>query len=439
MAAVNEAGLVHEQTDDAWSMPDMILARHLGLVVRKNIRPTIARAIQDGAIVPRSRRAYDACVPTAWFDIGTVGKGKANPGRGTSFRLNQAAAIFMCGRVPATKAAVVMTGIASAFACPTRHEATPNNDTEQEQPMAKKIQSNVLALPNVSTLMPEERESLAALSDQEIVMVTPELAAKWLDVNYINQRPVNAVLVARFAADMKAGRWCYNGAPVKFSKEGFLIDGQHRLTAIRLSGASAPMLVVRHHVAVEMNTIDAGRSRTAGDSLVMAGLTDRGCGKNSAACASALKRGADCVTIQIGHAAVASVYLAHKEGIDFATSSLPQATAPIRAAIAYIYPALSMQVGAFTERIRTNVGIQPESGEQALSLLMRSKVATTDGERHALFYRAMYAIQASCEGRKIKVLKKPQEGAERPTCLTWADRKREAKSLLIGSGDKRDE
>lgn len=434
MAAANESGLIREEADDAWSMPDVVLGRHLGVDIARNVRRLISRAIVEGTIVPRSRRAYIETVPTVWYDIGNVGKGKTGRGKPTSYRLNRAAAVLMCGRVPATKAASTILNITRAFAA----AAAPSNEVE-EQPMAKKSTSNVLTLPNVSTLIPEDCESLAALSDQEIVMVTPELAAKWLDVNYINQRPVNAVLVARFAADMKAGRWCYNGAPVKFSKEGFLIDGQHRLTAIRLSGASAPMLVVRHHVAVEMNTIDAGRSRTAGDSLVMAGLTDRGCGKNSAACASALKRGADCVTIQIGHAAVASVYLAHKEGIDFATSNLPQATAPIRAAIAYIYPALSMQVGAFTERIRTNVGIQPESGEQALSLLMRSKVATTDGERHALFYRAMYAIQASCEGRKIKVLKKPQEGAERPTCLTWADRKREAKSFLIGSGDKRDE
>ena len=417
------------EIEDAWSMRDLDLARYLGFVKFNGIRPAILRAVGQGAIVPRSRRQYDEAVPSAWVDLADV-RGKRKP---TAYRLNRAAAVFMCGRVPATRAASVIALINDTF-------NRANAPTEsQEKPMtAKKTASNVLTLPIAAAPLAEESGPLSALSEQEVVMVTPSLAADWLDKNFRHQRPLNSVLVNRYVADMRAGRWSYNGAPIKFSQDGFLIDGQHRLTAIRISGVSVPALVVRHFTPVQMNTIDAGRSRTAGDSLVMSGFAERGCGKNAAACASALKKGVDCVTVQLGHAAVASVYLAHKEGIDFATTSLPQATSPIRAAVAYVYPALPAQITAFTERLRTNVGIQPESGEQALSLLMRSKGANTASEQHALFYRTMYAIQASCEGRKIKQLKKPTTD-ERPTCLAWADRKREAKGLIIDSGDKRSE
>ncbi len=421
-----DASLVREP-EGAWSMRDLELARYLGFVQFKLIRPAIMRAIGSGLIVPRSRRPHDEAIPTAWVDLGTV-KGKKKP---TAYRLNRTAAVFMCGRVPATKAASVIALINDAF---NRADAPAE---VQEQPMAKKTPSNVLTLPIVNPPLTEE-SSGEALADYEEVRVTPEVAARYLDKNHHNQRPVNTTLVARYVAEMRAGRWSFTGAPIEISVDGLIIDGQHRLTAVRLSGVAQTFLVVRHRGQVNASVIDSGRSRTAGDSLVMVGATERGTGKAAAACASALKKGADCIGAQIAHSGILTVYRLHKEGIDFSISNLPSAIAPIRAAVAYLYPALPTQVAAFTEKLRTHVGIQPDSGEQALSLLMQSKGIKTMHELQALFYRTMYALQASCEGRKIKILKRPVTD-ERPTCLAWADRKREAARLHTGSGYKRDE
>lgn len=102
--------------------------------------------------------------------------------------------------------------------------------------------------------------------------VTPAMAAEMLTYNDRN-RPLTAVTVKRYAADMKAARWEYTRTPVIFSGER-LIDGQHRLAAIVESGA-----VVRLDVAFgapdrAFYFIDRGKTRTAGDIFSINGVTN---------------------------------------------------------------------------------------------------------------------------------------------------------------------
>jgi hypothetical protein len=78
----------------------------------------------------------------------------------------------------------------------------------------------------------------------EIVEVSPELAESWLSKNP-NNRNLRRSVVDGYARDMSAERWALNGETVKFAADGHLFDGQHRLNAIIVSGATVPMVVVR--------------------------------------------------------------------------------------------------------------------------------------------------------------------------------------------------
>lgn len=101
------------------------------------------------------------------------------------------------------------------------------------------------------------------------VRVTPEIAQHWLAFNTNNREITNAKL-AQFQDDMECGEWRKNGEPVKFSY-GKLLDGQHRLTAIILSGVTLPLIVVHGLDSESQVTMDTGRSRTPRDILTIEG------------------------------------------------------------------------------------------------------------------------------------------------------------------------
>lgn len=125
-----------------------------------------------------------------------------------------------------------------------------------------------------STMMPlpvsldQDVDLLVTKPTASIVMVTPEMAKRWLERNEGN-RTLRWNLVESYAHDMRAGRWVYAGEAIKFGANGDLWDGQHRLRAQVLSGVTLPMLVVRGLQVGSQQVMDTGAKRTAADALKM--------------------------------------------------------------------------------------------------------------------------------------------------------------------------
>jgi len=109
---------------------------------------------------------------------------------------------------------------------------------------------------------------------EEWVKVTPDVAQAWLDKNE-NNRKLTSDRVIRFAEDMEAGRWVdYHPHGVSFDNTGRLIDGQHRLHAVVLSGVPITMRVTMN-LPPEMHAVfDLGTPRTAGEILRRQGVKD---------------------------------------------------------------------------------------------------------------------------------------------------------------------
>jgi hypothetical protein len=110
------------------------------------------------------------------------------------------------------------------------------------------------------------------LPSGEWVLVTPELAAKWLIRNTHN-RSSKTHMVKQYAADMAAGRWMPTGEPVEFSPppDEVLLNGQNRLTAIVESGVSVHLLVMRNVPIAAQVVMDTGAKRTLADALKLRG------------------------------------------------------------------------------------------------------------------------------------------------------------------------
>jgi hypothetical protein len=124
-------------------------------------------------------------------------------------------------------------------------------------------------------LLNKERHQLEQLKHKgltaEFVTITPEIAAAWLDKNDGNRR-MKTRLKNKYARDMAAGAFVLTGDPIRFSKSGHLIDGQHRLTACVASGVSFQSLVIYGLTEDARQHIDIGMRRSTADVLALAGI-----------------------------------------------------------------------------------------------------------------------------------------------------------------------
>lgn len=119
-----------------------------------------------------------------------------------------------------------------------------------------------------------EQESAKVTTRTE--WVDPKRAEAWLEYNNCG-RPLRSGEVTLKVRDMVEGRWDYTGDPIRFSapdEDGiaWLIDGQHRLSAIVEAGAKLRFSIVRGLPPRVRNVVDIGRPRTPGDTFAMNGL-----------------------------------------------------------------------------------------------------------------------------------------------------------------------
>jgi hypothetical protein len=94
-----------------------------------------------------------------------------------------------------------------------------------------------------------------------VIRWTPALAMQILDNNNDMNRSIRQARVEKYASDMRAGKWLMNGETIKFTKEGKLLDGQHRLWAVVLAEVPIDMLVIEGLDKEAMVTIDTGAAR----------------------------------------------------------------------------------------------------------------------------------------------------------------------------------
>lgn len=94
-----------------------------------------------------------------------------------------------------------------------------------------------------------------------VMTISPEIATRLLEQNTGN-RNISDRVVQQYAREMKAGRWRETGNPINISKNGVLLNGQHRLWAIVESGVTLRFHVIYEDDSEAFATFDTGRTRT---------------------------------------------------------------------------------------------------------------------------------------------------------------------------------
>lgn len=109
----------------------------------------------------------------------------------------------------------------------------------------------------------------------EVVYLSSEQAAEWLEAYRGPNRRVSEGQVLKYQSDMEAGRWHFQGSPLVISTTHKMLDGQHRLIALAncVPSVTLPFLVVRGVPDSHQLVIDLHSSRTVAQQLSLRGLT----------------------------------------------------------------------------------------------------------------------------------------------------------------------
>lgn len=101
-------------------------------------------------------------------------------------------------------------------------------------------------------------------------LITPEIAKAYLVQNTHN-RDVRKGVVSAYATDMRNGDWHWNGDSIRRSKDGTVLDGQHRLLACIEAGVPFRTLVIDGLPNETQDTMDTGIIRRYTDLLKLRG------------------------------------------------------------------------------------------------------------------------------------------------------------------------
>lgn len=101
-------------------------------------------------------------------------------------------------------------------------------------------------------------------------MMTPERAVYLLSTS-VNNRKISLKTIVKYKEMMERGEWMLNGEPIAISKDGRLLNGQHRLSAIIQHGKAVPMTVAKNVDKDAFRTIDNGKKRSLGNSFSITG------------------------------------------------------------------------------------------------------------------------------------------------------------------------
>ena len=97
--------------------------------------------------------------------------------------------------------------------------------------------------------------------------ITPAIAEKYLAKNFKGNRPLRPASIRDYANKMRAGEWVPTHQGIAFDQDGFLIDGQNRLSAVLMSGVTVTMMVTQGLPTDAFKAFDIGAKRKMADIL----------------------------------------------------------------------------------------------------------------------------------------------------------------------------
>lgn len=248
-----------------------------------------------------------------------------------------------------------------------------------------------------------------------IEFVTPQMAREILSRN-TNNRTLKNSLVKFYQREMDNGLWDVNGESIKIAADGTLLDGQHRLEAISRRNKGIDTYVIRGLPKEVFTTIDAGKARTHGDYLKIAGYEGNHCMIAAAARISMLfKRTGEVTTSNSGRLSPEEIvrFVEKNPGLLESYGKLQQKLnkiLPNSIAIGchYVFSIINMEkADEFFHLLNTGENLKDGNPVLALRnrlLAHRGDNRAGEGHRRMLLYCTVHAFNAFMDGRELRHL-----------------------------------
>ena len=107
-----------------------------------------------------------------------------------------------------------------------------------------------------------------------IKTITPIMASMMLEQTTFTNRKTDPARVLTYARYMENGQWKFNGDTIRINNIHGVVDGRHRLEAIKKSNTSQKCIVVTDIKPDAISWIDVNKPRSAGDVLTMHGAVN---------------------------------------------------------------------------------------------------------------------------------------------------------------------
>lgn len=260
-----------------------------------------------------------------------------------------------------------------------------------------------------------------------VVMMTPAVAQGLLDHNHPKNRNKKESRIVTYANDMSNGLWTLTHEAVAVDEDGWLIDGQNRLSAVILADKNVPMLLTTGVPRKAMLAVDQGASRNVADVAKVTGQSKPGM-SNWSSVARSMIYGTKSSN-SVGRASVQEVLAfirAHEEAIAFAFEVVPIkrgiSQAGVRAVVArswYLGKSKHPRIREFGAVLDT--GLQGSINRDVAAIKLRNWLLDTftagQRKRHGgmrpvptiVYGKTQTALVAFLEERKIDNLRETAE------------------------------
>lgn len=243
--------------------------------------------------------------------------------------------------------------------------------------------------------------------------VSPQLATEYLKRNKCN-RPLRKGTINRYARDMANDKWESTHQGIAFDRKGYLMDGQHRLYAIIVSGRTIRLPVTRGLPQQANAGVDNGFNRQTVDILHYQGIQ---ADQLSIGCIRWMAFDLTIGRESLGRATRAEridFYLKHREAISFTVSLFQTGKVIPRARVssvigvfarAYYHVKDKTQLERAAEIMRTGVSSNEERDRWLILLrnyLLYLKSIGGETIRIEIYQKAQRALQGFLNNEEVK-------------------------------------
>lgn len=262
-------------------------------------------------------------------------------------------------------------------------------------------------------------EPVATGVSGQLVRVTPAIAINWLERNTRNRR-LRDVDVAKYAADMKAGRWFAGGAIIKFDVNLNIVNGQHVLWAVTESQCEVDVFVL-HGLDPDVVLVEDDHARRTLTDAIHILSPGRSISSKHTSCATMLRHsmewalGRPISFESIPRQAQVAYLDEHRAAIEFAVSVMNGAgrgvnIAPVSSVIARAFYTVHHDTLRQFARV-VSTGLVTSTNENT-AILLRNWLLQANGStsntmlsRQDAYRRTERALKAYIDTEQLKILK----------------------------------